>query len=253
MQNDWPTMTKSRAYRQAICRAMTVYGYTKAEVRELFDVSAEYVNKKCEGYMRNRATAKKCGTMFESATAQYLAIKLGRPIERRARAGANDKGDIAGVTTYDGRPVVVECKCEQIPAISRYLSEAATEKENAGAVASFVVFKRPGIGMRTVQKMGRQYVVFGLADLKKMANISAVENESTTGQMIGRDGIRIDFNEFEYHGKYHIESYVGTIEMYNSAFPIFVTLQQSKNGDWFGITTLQNMVNILNWGRENNA
>lgn len=43
---------------------------------------------------RSRQSAKAAGARFE----------------RQPRTGAKDKGDIAGVTTADGRPIAVECK-----------------------------------------------------------------------------------------------------------------------------------------------
>ena len=60
---------------------------------------------------RNRASAKKAGTAFETQVAEYLAMKLADiRIERRAKTGAKDRGDIAGVKTVAGGLVVIECK-----------------------------------------------------------------------------------------------------------------------------------------------
>lgn len=237
----WPDLVTSNAYRQAIQRALDVYGYSHQEVSELFDVSLDYVYKYCEGYMRNRATAKKCGTTFESAVAEYLTVRLEKPIERRARTGAKDKGDIAGVTTYDGRNVVVECKCEVTPTVSSYLKEAETEKANANADASFVVFKRVGIGMKSYKTMGRQHVVLGKDDLFSMANITRIGKD----RMFGADGITIGYMEKAYHGSYHIEECMKAIEYNGPKYNAYVILHESKNGDWFAITTLEGMANIL--------
>lgn len=220
---------------------MEIYGYSREDASELFGVSPEYVNRWCDGYMRNRATAKKCGTAFETAVAEYLAIRLGRPIERRARSGAKDRGDIAGVTTYDGRPVVVECKCETSPTIARYLKEARDERENAGADAAFVAFKRAGIGMSNYSTMGRQYAVIDVDDLHSMANIKRVG----TDRMFGDDGITIGYMEKPYHGKYHIEECMKTIEYNMLKYGTYVILQESKDHEWFAITTLENVANIL--------
>jgi len=47
---------------------------------------------------RNRASAKKAGTAFETLVAGFLAERLGDDrIERRTKNGAKDRGDIAGV------------------------------------------------------------------------------------------------------------------------------------------------------------
>ncbi len=49
---------------------------------------------------RNRASAKKAGTAFETLVAGFLAERLGDDrIERRTKNGAKDRGDIAGRPT----------------------------------------------------------------------------------------------------------------------------------------------------------
>jgi len=64
-----------------------------------------------ENMVRNRASAKKAGTSFETLVAEYLAMKLcDIRIERRAKTGAKDRGDIAGVLTVAGGHVASECK-----------------------------------------------------------------------------------------------------------------------------------------------
>ena len=48
---------------------------------------------------RNRATAKKAGSSFEKLVADYLAFALNDDrIERRAKNGQLDRGDITGCT-----------------------------------------------------------------------------------------------------------------------------------------------------------
>ena len=43
----------------------------------------------------SRQTAK--GTRFETQVAEYMRSRLHMPIERRAKCGAKDRGDLAGV------------------------------------------------------------------------------------------------------------------------------------------------------------
>jgi hypothetical protein len=63
---------------------------------------------------RTRASAKTAGTRFERQIADALAQALDDDrIERRARYGTKDRGDIAGIRIH-GQRVVIECKdtCE---------------------------------------------------------------------------------------------------------------------------------------------
>ena len=105
------------------------------------------------------------GTNFESAVVGYLSRHLDERIERRAMAGINDKGDVSGVTTSDGRSVVVECKAHKRFELSRWVDEARTEAANARAAVGVVVAKRPGAGEA---RMGDQYVVMGLSEFVEL-------------------------------------------------------------------------------------
>ena len=59
---------------------------------------------------RNRSSAKKAGTRFESLVTAYLREALNdERIERRAKSGAKDRGDVSGVLMR-GKRVVIECK-----------------------------------------------------------------------------------------------------------------------------------------------
>ena len=58
---------------------------------------------------RTRASAKAAGTRFETLVAKYLAETVDDRIERRAKTGAQDRGDIVGVR-HSGQRVVIECK-----------------------------------------------------------------------------------------------------------------------------------------------
>lgn len=109
--------------------------------------------------VRNRASAKKAGTSFETLVAEYLAMKLcDIRIERRAKTGAKDRGDIAGVLTVAGGHVVIECKNTARDNLPQWIREAELERKNddevtGATVAGVVAHKRHGSG-----KAGEQYV-----------------------------------------------------------------------------------------------
>lgn len=110
----------------------------------------------------SRETQK--GTWFEGACARYLADFLGRPIERRAKEGTHDRGDIAGVR-MGGRDVVVECKNHRRTELPQWLGEAERERGNANASYAVVVHKRPKFGEKN---MGGTYVTMTLETFAQM-------------------------------------------------------------------------------------
>lgn len=79
------------------------------------------------------------GTRWESAVADYLRPRGAPHVERRARTGAKDKGDIAGVVG-----VVIECKSAARLELAAWLAEAVAERDNAGAAIGVVWAKRKG-------------------------------------------------------------------------------------------------------------
>lgn len=94
---------------------------------------------------RNRASAKKAGTELETLTAHYLSDVLADDrIERRARTGAKDCGDIAGVRSALGERVVIECKNTARINLAGWMAEARTEAGNDDAPVYAVVHKRHG-------------------------------------------------------------------------------------------------------------
>ena len=113
---------------------------------------------------RNRRSAKQAGSLFESHVAGFLADALDDDrIERRAKNGSKDRGDIGSVRTTLGERVVVETKDyggRLSP--SEWIREAHTEAGNDDAVVGVVVAKRRGYG---ASQMGEQYVLMTLADL----------------------------------------------------------------------------------------
>lgn len=108
---------------------------------------------------RNRATAKKAGTAFETLVVGYLRNVLhDERIERRAKNGAKDRGDISGLVHMGGR-IVVECKNTTRTNLAGWATEAEVERGNDDAVAGIVVHKRHGKG-----QPGDQWVTMTLAD-----------------------------------------------------------------------------------------
>lgn len=93
---------------------------------------------------RSRASAKQAGTRFESLIAACLAEHVHPFIERRARRGARDCGDISGVTAHGCR-VVLELKdFGGRLEVGPWLREAERERDNDGAIAGIVIAKRRG-------------------------------------------------------------------------------------------------------------
>lgn len=111
---------------------------------------------------RSRASAKAAGTRHESSIANYLAEQLDDDrIERRAKTGARDRGDIGGVRTPAGGRVVIECKdYGGRVEVGPWLGEAEVERGHDDAVAGLVVAKRRGIA-----DPGAQIVLMTVRDL----------------------------------------------------------------------------------------
>jgi len=109
---------------------------------------------------RSRASAKKAGTALETAVAAYLAAHIDDRIERRARTGAKDRGDISGLRSPHGHRLVVECKNTARADLAGWHAEAVLEAGNDDALAGLVVSKRHGKG-----DPGEQWVHMTLADL----------------------------------------------------------------------------------------
>lgn len=94
---------------------------------------------------RNRQSAKKAGSSFERAQADWLAERLGDDrIDRRVKHGAKDRGDIAGVRTIRGGRVVIECKNTAAFALPAWLREAEAERGNDDALIGVVMHKKRG-------------------------------------------------------------------------------------------------------------
>ena len=111
---------------------------------------------------RTRASAKQAGTKFETQIAAWLARRLQAPIERRAKTGRLDRGDLTGVTHGPHR-VVVECKNTARITLAGWMAEAHLEALNDGALVGVVVHKRHG-----VTDPARQWVSMTVADLANL-------------------------------------------------------------------------------------
>jgi hypothetical protein len=109
---------------------------------------------------RSRRSAKQAGTKFESAIANALAEALGDDrIERRARNGSKDRGDVSGVRVH-GQRLVVECKDTTRLALPEWVAEAQLEAGNDDALLGLVVSKRRAVGDPM-----KQWVHMTVADL----------------------------------------------------------------------------------------
>ena len=85
------------------------------------------------------STARKKGTNWESAIVTYLRENGAPHAERRATAGARDRGDIAGVPG-----VVIEAKSHTGLNLAGWLDEAEKERVNDNAALAVVWHKRRG-------------------------------------------------------------------------------------------------------------
>ncbi|MGN7968991.1 hypothetical protein [Microbacterium sp. 22296] len=110
---------------------------------------------------RSRASAKDAGTRFERSVADFLAKRLGDDrIDRRAKTGAKDRGDIGGVRTPLGGRVVIECKDTARADLPGWLRQAEAERGNDDAVVGVVVHKKRG-----TTDPAEQYVTMSLETL----------------------------------------------------------------------------------------
>lgn len=109
---------------------------------------------------RSRQSAKAAGARFERQIADHLDAHLPGRIDKQPRTGAKDKGDIAGVTTPDGRPIAIECKNVTRTQLANWVYEAHTEAANLGAAAGIIIHKRHGRSAPDAQ-----WVTMTVADL----------------------------------------------------------------------------------------
>ena len=109
---------------------------------------------------RTRSSAKQAGTRFETLVARYLAEVLEDDrIERRAKTGSKDRGDISGLRCH-GQRVVAECKNTSRMNLPAWVDEAQIEAGHDDALVGVVIHKRHGIA-----DPARQWVSMTVADL----------------------------------------------------------------------------------------
>lgn len=108
---------------------------------------------------RSRATARKAGSAFERLVADALAAHVDDRIDRRAKTGSKDRGDIGGLRAH-GQRVIVECKDVSRADLAGWVTEADIERGNDDAIAGLVVHKRRGAADPL-----EQYVTMTLRDL----------------------------------------------------------------------------------------
>lgn len=108
---------------------------------------------------RNRASAKAAGTKLETDVVAYLAAHYDDVIERRAKSGAKDRGDVSG-WRFAGRRIVAEVKNVTRLNLAGWVTEAEIERTNDDATVGLVIHKRHGVG-----DVGSQYVTLTLRDL----------------------------------------------------------------------------------------
>jgi hypothetical protein len=87
----------------------------------------------------------KKGSAFERLIADCLRDHVDDRIDRRAKTGSKDKGDIGGLRHMGGR-VVLECKNVVATALGPWVNEAEVERGNDDAIAGLVIHKRRGHG-----------------------------------------------------------------------------------------------------------
>lgn len=88
---------------------------------------------------RNRQSAKKAGTAWESEICRALVEAGWIWAERRRLGGQYDKGDVAGLPG-----IVIEAKNEKGLNVGKNLNEAHAEMKNAGAEYGVAWLKRVG-------------------------------------------------------------------------------------------------------------
>lgn len=88
---------------------------------------------------RNRASARKAGTSWESAIVDYLRAQGWPDVERRARTGARDEGDIAGLRSF-----CIEAKSASRFELAAWVTDAKEEAVNARVPFGIVWCKSKG-------------------------------------------------------------------------------------------------------------
>jgi hypothetical protein len=130
---------------------------------------------------RSNKSARQAGTSFETLIVDTLAwvLKDDR-IERRAKKGRNDCGDIAGLRSFRNARIVIECKNVSRLNLGGWMEEAADEAGNDDAPIAVVIHKRRGRGNPL-----DQYVTMRVRDFVKLgwdADVDDAPNHTNGSQ-----------------------------------------------------------------------
>lgn len=125
---------------------------------------------------RNRQSAKKAGTAFETLVAAYLNRHVDDRVERRRQTGIKDRGDITGLR-HMGQRLVIECKNTTRLNLGPWLAEAELERGNDDAGVAVVAHKRHGKG-----QAADQLVTMTLGDFVSLLTGSRDHLEPTQSQ-----------------------------------------------------------------------
>lgn len=106
----------------------------------------------------SKARAK--GTHGENGVVNFLISKGFKHAERRALAGVNDKGDVAGIPG-----IVFEVKNHKSYKFPAWMKETEIERKNASADFGILVVKPVGVG---VQNTGKWWAVMNLEDVTEL-------------------------------------------------------------------------------------
>jgi hypothetical protein len=109
---------------------------------------------------RNRASAKSAGTAHETSIAAYLATHVDDRIERRAKNGSKDRGDISGLRVLGNRFVLELKDYRGELHAGTWIREAELEAGNDDAIAGIVIAKRRG-----TTRPGEQWVLMDVDSL----------------------------------------------------------------------------------------
>lgn len=99
------------------------------------------------------------GTRWETRLVKWFNENGWPYVERRARSGRNDRGDLAGLPG-----ICVEAKNVKALSLAKWMDEALVEQVNAGAQFTCVIFPRKNCETK------RAYVLMELEQFAKMAN-----------------------------------------------------------------------------------
>lgn len=125
---------------------------------------------------RSRRTAKGNGTRMETAVESYLQWALGdMRIQRLRLHGSKDIGDIGNVY-WHGQPVCIEVKWTQTMDAPQHMREAVKEAGNMDSPYPWVIQKKAGVGLTSMNKLGQQhaYTTAEVMDAMLMLSPSAL-------------------------------------------------------------------------------